>query len=43
MLHPRNRFERNPYFHFHPIHSTFALISVLVFMGLLAYLLSWIR
>ena len=37
MLALRNRFSRNPYFHFHPLHSVFALIAVLVFFGLLSY------
>ena len=22
-IHHRNRFERNPYFHYHPLHPTF--------------------
>jgi hypothetical protein len=37
MLVTRNRFPRNPYFHFHPLHSLYALITVLVLFGLLTW------
>lgn len=37
MLVTRNRFSRNPYFHFHPLHSLYALITVLVLLGLLSW------
>jgi hypothetical protein len=37
MLALRNRFSRNPYFHFHPLHTLFALVAVLVLFGLLSW------
>jgi hypothetical protein len=37
MLQTRNRSPRNPYFHFHPMHSTFSLIAALVLFGLIAW------
>lgn len=37
MLAQRNRFSRNPYFHFHPFHSLYALVTVLVLFGLLTW------
>jgi len=43
MLHSKSRFEHNEYFHFDPLFSALSLIFVFVFMGLLAYVLSWIR
>jgi len=36
----RDRFHRNPYFHFHPLQSTYSLIAVLVLVGLLAWMLT---
>jgi hypothetical protein len=39
MLVARHRFTRNPYFHFHPLHSLFSLLSALIFFGLLAWFL----
>lgn len=35
----RNRFSRNPYFHFHAMHPTFALIASLVLFVLMALFL----
>ena len=37
----RNRFARNPYFQFHPLHSTFSLLAALVLFGLLAWFITW--
>jgi hypothetical protein len=37
----RNRLARNPYFHFHPMHSMFSLIATLVLLGLLAWFVVW--
>jgi hypothetical protein len=39
----RDRFERNPYFHFHPMHSTFSLIAALALLGMIAWFLLAIR
>jgi hypothetical protein len=36
---PASRFERNPYFHFHPMHSIFSLIAATVLLGLVALFL----
>ena len=36
----RNRFARNPYFHFHPLHSTFSLVAALVLLGLMTLFLT---
>jgi hypothetical protein len=35
----RNRFARNPYFHFHPMQSAFSLIATLVLLGMLLWVL----
>ncbi len=43
MLRTKNRFARNPYFHFHPMHSTFSLIAALVLFGLMVWTLLWMR
>ncbi len=43
MLRTKNRFARNPYFHFHPMHSTFSLIAALVLFGLMVWTLVWMR
>jgi len=40
MLTARHRINRNPYFHFHPMHTLFSLVSVLIFFGLLIWLLA---
>jgi hypothetical protein len=37
MLEMKNRFARNPYFHFHPLHSLYALIMVLILFGLFSW------
>ena len=42
MLHGRNRFSRNPYFHFHPMQSTYSLIAALVLLGLVAWVLTMV-
>lgn len=42
MLRARNRFDRNPYFHFHPMHSTYSLIAALVLIGLVAWMMTWL-
>jgi hypothetical protein len=34
MLTTRYRLARNPYFHFHPLHSLFSLLGALIFLGL---------
>ncbi|HUJ95170.1 MAG TPA: hypothetical protein VLW84_07905 [Terriglobales bacterium] len=39
MLQSRSRFARNPYFHFHPLHSTFALIGVLVLVAMFVWMI----
>jgi hypothetical protein len=38
MLRTNNRFSRNPYFHFHPLHSAFSLIGALVLFVLLVWM-----
>ena len=38
MLLTKNRFTRNPYFHFHPMHSAFSLIGALVLLALLLWM-----
>ena len=35
----RNRFDRNPYFHYHPLHPTFALIGAIILFVLMALFL----
>ena len=40
MLRARNRFDRNPYFHLHPMQSTYSLIAALVLIGLVAWALT---
>ena len=39
MFATRYRLNRNPYFHFHPLHTLFSLIGTLVLLGLLAWFL----
>lgn len=39
MLASRHRLPRNPYFHFHPLHTAFSLLSTLILFGLLAWFL----
>jgi flagellar biogenesis protein FliO len=35
--------QRNSYFHFHPMHTTWSLLAVIVLVGLLAWFLSRIH
>jgi hypothetical protein len=39
MLAVRSRLNRNPYFHFHPMHAGFSLLGTLIVFGLLAWFL----
>ena len=39
MLYLRNRFGRNPYFHFHPLQTTFSLVATLALLGMLMWVL----
>jgi len=39
MLATRSRFSRNPYFHFHPLHTAFSLLGALILFGLLVWFL----
>jgi hypothetical protein len=34
-----HRFSQNPYFHFHPLHTLYSLVGVLIFFGLLVLFL----
>jgi hypothetical protein len=34
----KNHFTRNPYFHFHPLHSAFSLIGDLALLALLVWM-----
>jgi hypothetical protein len=36
----RHRHDRNPYFHFHPMHSVFSLVTALILLGLLAFFMT---
>jgi len=40
MLATRHRFPRNPFFHFHPLHTMFSLLSALILFGLLIWFLA---
>src|SRR5437879_938837 len=40
MLATRYRFARNAYFHFHPMHNLFSLLSALILLGLLMWFLA---
>jgi hypothetical protein len=40
MLVARHRFTRNPYFHFHPLHSLFSLLAAVILFGLLVWFLA---
>ncbi len=40
MLTPRYRLTRNPYFHFHPLHTIFSLFAALILFGLLVWFLA---
>jgi hypothetical protein len=35
----RNRFDRNQYFHFHPMHSLFSLIAATALSGMVVWFL----
>lgn len=39
MLATRYRLNRNPYFHFRPLHTLFSLVGTLALLGLLAWFL----
>ena len=39
MLQSKSRFARNPYFHSHPLHSSFSLIGVLVLVALIVWMI----
>jgi hypothetical protein len=43
MLRTRSRFDRNPYFHFHPMHSAFSLIAALVLFALIVWTITWLK
>jgi len=38
MLRTSHRLTRNPFFHFHPMHSAFSLIGALVLLALLFWM-----
>jgi hypothetical protein len=40
MLATRYRLNRNPYFHFHPLHAIFSLVGSLILFGLLVWFLA---
>jgi hypothetical protein len=40
MLATRSRFQRNPYFQFHPLHGVFSLVGALILLGLLVWFLA---
>lgn len=40
MLALRNRLSRNPYFHFHPLHTGFSLLASIILLGLLIWFLA---
>jgi len=40
MLATRNRLNRNPYFHFHPLHTLFSLVGGLILFGMLVWFLA---
>ncbi len=40
MLASRNRLTRNPYFHFHPLHTIFALLGSVILFALLVWFLA---
>ena len=39
MLTVKDRWRRNPYFHFHPMHNTYSLVMALVLFGMIALFL----
>ncbi|HUD66519.1 MAG TPA: hypothetical protein VMQ17_18175 [Candidatus Sulfotelmatobacter sp.] len=40
MLAIRHRFNRNPYFQFHPMHTLFSLVGAVIMFGLLVWFLA---
>jgi predicted PurR-regulated permease PerM len=40
MLLTKPRITRNSYFHFHPLHALFSLITAAILMGMLAWFLA---
>lgn len=40
MLATRHRFNRNSYFHFHPLHTLFSLTGAVILFGLLVWVLA---
>lgn len=40
MLATKHRLTRNPYFHFHPLHTLFSLVAALLLFGLLVWFLA---
>ncbi len=40
---PGSRFDRNSYFHFHPMHSSYSLIATMFLLGLIAWFLLSLR
>jgi hypothetical protein len=40
MLASRHRFNRNPLFHFHPLHTLFSLMGALILFALLIWFLA---
>ncbi|MFZ1139627.1 MAG: hypothetical protein ABR881_10990 [Candidatus Sulfotelmatobacter sp.] len=40
MLATRYRLTRNPYFHFHPLHTLFSLVGTLILFALLVWFLA---
>jgi len=40
MLATRNRFGRNPYFQFHPLHTLFSVLGALILFGMLIWFLA---
>ena len=40
MLAARSRFQRNPYFQFHPLHTLFSLVGALILFALMMWFLA---
>lgn len=40
MLAKRHRLPRNPYFQFHPLHTSFSLMGAIVLFGILIWILA---
>lgn len=40
MLATRHRFQRNPLFQFHPLHTLFSVLGALILFGLLIWFLA---